>query len=61
MKKKSFLRRFWAKETRHSETISDKECCLYRSMLPTFVRTHGLNGTVVVLTFFGDRRAVAHS
>ena len=30
-----FFRRFWAKEPRHSETISDENCYLCRSLRPT--------------------------
>ena len=27
-----FSRRFWVKDPRHSETVSDEKCYLYRSM-----------------------------
>ena len=36
-KKMSYFRRFWVKEPRRSEKISEYECYLYRSMRPAEV------------------------
>ena len=46
-KKIAYFRRFWVKESRHSENISDEKCYLYRSMRPHCNALITINRTTV--------------